>query len=1025
MSLEILESRIAPATFIVTSNADSGPGSLREAIFATDSSMGIDTITFNLPMSTTILLTSPLEIISPVIIDGRTQAGYTDSPLITLDGAMSNNANGVSLSNSAEGSQIHALKIVNFDQYGINVAAPNALITGCTITDNQIGINVSAHDVTIGGAGVAGRNVISGNSIYGIFALYSSGLVVQNAHVGVDRAGTTADGNGSVGIYMDTSYNMTIGGTERNIISGNGGSGIHFVNMFNTNRVQNSWIGMYANGAFDAASKNAGQGVFAAEAGQVFIGPSGMGIGPNYIANNANQDVYILAGPSMYEPSATVEGNYIGYTLQGMARVPVNNPGGIFISSPQASIGGAGPSQNFIYSTSTAINASPGTVILGNSIEATGGLPIDIEGDGATPNDAGDVNGVQNFPVLGGAAQVPGGYVLVGSLQSKPEHSYIVTLYGFANGVYTSLSNFQVTTDSSGFADLNESGFLLNGYTQVAATVYDTDGGNTSEMSALAPIAPGIAFTDQPEVVRVEGNSGGTVVTFNVMMTAVPTGPISVTVSAAAASTATLGVDYTFSPEILNFGPLVTALTVTVLINGDTNVEPTEFVRIVLGGVMGSAVIANPAQTLFISNDDTSLKVSPDGKVATWRDVDGDLVTLKSTKGVLDVDDFELEAVGNFGGEVLHTLELGDDGLPAKGTNLTFTAKFDKPNNRGDGSVNLGFLNAAGVDLGIVKLPGNLEKIEAGDTTLTDGSVKSLILGSIGELGGGETSLLSGRVGALTVRGNITNSIFQVSAMGNAAAGGIGPIKLGGSLVASTGYSSLITASGDIGAVGIAGSIFSADINQSVGIRGDGRIGAVTIGGSVRALPETDFVGIEAGKTLGKVSVAGDLENAKIRAFGNLEPKTAAAAVAIAGLTVKGRVSDSLIAAGVIDGATNPDASIGAIAVNGDWVRSSAIAGVRPGNDGFYGSDDDAVAFASGGSVDQPAILSRIASVLVKGQIYGSPGGGTDSYGFVAQSIGKFGRGPAAYTLRPNIAPSGPLDLISLSVTGDVFLREV
>ena len=83
------------------------------------------------------------------------------------------------------------------------------------------------------------------------------------------------------------------------------------------------------------------------------------------------------------------------------------------------------------------------------------------------------------------------------------------------------------------------------------------------------------------------------------------------------------------------------------------------------------------------------------------------------------------------------------------------------------------------------------------------------------------------------------------------------------------------------------------------------------------------------------------------------------------------------------------------------------------------------MAFAPSGSTDQAAILSRIASVVIKGQIYGTPAPSGDSFGFVAQTIGKFGRGPAAYKLLANPGPGGPLDVISLSVTGDVFLREV
>src|SRR5262249_41692755 len=47
--VEALESRVAPATFTVTSLADSGAGSLRDALAKADNRLGPDTIKFKLP----------------------------------------------------------------------------------------------------------------------------------------------------------------------------------------------------------------------------------------------------------------------------------------------------------------------------------------------------------------------------------------------------------------------------------------------------------------------------------------------------------------------------------------------------------------------------------------------------------------------------------------------------------------------------------------------------------------------------------------------------------------------------------------------------------------------------------------------------------------------------------------------------------------------------------------------------------------------------------------------------------------
>lgn len=66
------------ATFTVTTNVNSGAGSLRTAITAANAAAGLDTIQFNIAGAgvQTIALTSQLPVItSPIVIDGTTQTG--------------------------------------------------------------------------------------------------------------------------------------------------------------------------------------------------------------------------------------------------------------------------------------------------------------------------------------------------------------------------------------------------------------------------------------------------------------------------------------------------------------------------------------------------------------------------------------------------------------------------------------------------------------------------------------------------------------------------------------------------------------------------------------------------------------------------------------------------------------------------------------------------------------------------------------------------------------------------------------
>src|SRR5262245_35476930 len=75
-TIEVLEGRIAPATFLVTNNTDSGAGSLRQAILDANANGGVDQIAFNLPAGLVISPLTPLPMINgSLIIDGYTQPG--------------------------------------------------------------------------------------------------------------------------------------------------------------------------------------------------------------------------------------------------------------------------------------------------------------------------------------------------------------------------------------------------------------------------------------------------------------------------------------------------------------------------------------------------------------------------------------------------------------------------------------------------------------------------------------------------------------------------------------------------------------------------------------------------------------------------------------------------------------------------------------------------------------------------------------------------------------------------------------
>src|SRR5438105_443291 len=99
LQCEALEDRSMPSTFTVLNTLDSGAGSLRQAILASNASVGIaDTIAFDIGGGgqQTIRPASALPIITDsVTIDGTTQGGYAGSPLIELNGGGAGDSSGL------------------------------------------------------------------------------------------------------------------------------------------------------------------------------------------------------------------------------------------------------------------------------------------------------------------------------------------------------------------------------------------------------------------------------------------------------------------------------------------------------------------------------------------------------------------------------------------------------------------------------------------------------------------------------------------------------------------------------------------------------------------------------------------------------------------------------------------------------------------------------------------------------------------------------------------------------------------
>ncbi|HEX8683028.1 MAG TPA: hypothetical protein VF707_11990, partial [Ardenticatenaceae bacterium] len=300
--------------------------------------------------------------------------------------------------------------------------------TGTSAIPNYTGVRM----VSPGGENIIGtnsdgsgdeaeRNLISGNTDYGVLFISSGDNHVAGNTIGTNAAGTAALPNGR-GVYsIDDSGNIigtngdgTHDATEGNLISGNSGVGVAIVESYNT-RVAGNFIGTDATGT--RAIPNSSGVVIALESRRNIIGTNGDGTSDelerNVISGNSGVGIRL----NVDAQSNTIAGNLIGVTpsvdTPGDLDPLGNGADGLIIlaGEPLSSgnlIGGDLPvEQNTI-----AYNGDNGVALVGgtgnrvqrNAIYDNSALGIDLGDNGPTPNDAEDPdlgpNHYQNYPTV-------------------------------------------------------------------------------------------------------------------------------------------------------------------------------------------------------------------------------------------------------------------------------------------------------------------------------------------------------------------------------------------------------------------------------------------------------------------------------------------------------------------------------------------------------------------------------------------------------------------------------------------------
>jgi hypothetical protein len=550
--------------------------SLREAILFANSHAGLDTITFNIPgpgLQTITLLSALPAITDPVIIDGYTQPGtamntsataFNGTLLIALDGAAAG-AGATGLSIVAGGSTVRGLVISGFSGSGLNL-------------------------------NTTGGNQIEGNLI------------------GTSATGGPGVGNGGNGVLVLNSTANTIGGATpaaRNVISGNA-IGILLGPGAGGNQVLGNFIGLDGSGT--SATGNTGAGVRIVGSGNFVGGP---GPGERNVLSGNSAGIELLGGFGN-----SVRGNLIGTDATGTA--PLGNTGaGIFINLGGTHlIGGPNPGEGnviaFNGAAGIAVALSRGNAILGNAIHANAGLGIDLDNDGASPNDGDDsdtgANDLFNFPVFDQVFTTPVGATAIGALTVAASGPVRIEFFLASAGQGRTFLGSTVVTGGAGATVpfvVNLTGSVNVGDFLVAtASDLDPMGAGTSEFSAPVVAQPPAVISIADAIV-VERDTGTRLLTFALTLDRAV--PIPVTVNFATQDfTATAGQDYLAASGMVTFAANETVQTFTLTVLGDTRGEFRERFRVNFTAPVNADV---PDAEAFgiIADDDHDLVAAGDG----------------------------------------------------------------------------------------------------------------------------------------------------------------------------------------------------------------------------------------------------------------------------------------------------------------------------------------------------------------------------------------------------------------------------
>ena len=293
-------------------------------------------------------------------VNAATQPGFAGTPIVELNGTSASGAPGLRLL-SAANVTLRGLVINRFNSGGIQIAnSPSAIVVGNYIGTDIAGagaqgngtygvsIETGSDNTLVGGATVADRNLISGNSNSGVRVLSAANVVLRGNRIGTNAAGTLGLSGGASGIEASGAIGLVVGGSgtgQGNLISGNY-RGLYLVSTTGA-ILRGNLIGTDAAGTGLLGNDYAG--VESNASAGMTLGGALPGEG-NVIAGSGSSGVLWS-----FATGGTIQGNFIGVAANGLSPLP-NNLGVVFNGGSGVLVGGVAPGERNVI----ARNASHG-----------------------------------------------------------------------------------------------------------------------------------------------------------------------------------------------------------------------------------------------------------------------------------------------------------------------------------------------------------------------------------------------------------------------------------------------------------------------------------------------------------------------------------------------------------------------------------------------------------------------------------------------------------------------------------------